>query len=352
MDINRVYKDNLVKQGYLIIDVRSPKEYADDHINGSINLPVLNNDEYEKIGLLYKSKSGFDAKKLGAQWVMQNISRHLREVLHKYDKNKKILFYCKRGGNRSFSFSIICSKIGWNCDVIDGGYKSYRRFIIDSIAEFSQGSKFFVIAGKTGNGKTKILNILEERGLQTIDFEGLACHRGSILGHLVDQVQPSQKLFESKIFEDIKEFDKDEFVFVESESAKIGRLTIPRPIFSSIYNSKLIKINNKVEFRIKFLIDEYQNLIQDHKPLFRLIEILKSRISKDEVAQIENAISEKKFQNLARYLLHYHYDNAYNISMSKRKGEIVKEFNFSCDVENAIEHVCNNIISNEAFLRG
>ena len=156
--------------------------------------------------------------------------------------------------------------------------------------------------------------------MQTIDFEGLACHRGSILGHLVDQVQPSQKLFESKIFEDIKEFDKDEFVFVESESAKIGRLTIPRPIFSSIYNSKLIKINNKVEFRIKFLIDEYQNLIQDHKPLFRLIEILKSRISKDEIAQIENAISEKKFQNLARYLLHYHYDNAYNISMSKRIG--------------------------------
>lgn len=350
MDINSVYTANWAKQDYLIIDVRSPREYADDHIIGSINLPVLYNDEYEKIGEIYKSKSGFEAKKLGAQWVMKNISQHLRETLNKYDKNKKILFYCKRGGNRSLSFSIVCSKIGWNCDVIDGGYKSYRRFIVDSILEFSQGSKFFVIAGRTGNGKTKILNLLEKRGLQTLDFEGLACHRGSILGHLIDQVQPSQKFFESKIFESLKKINKDKFVFVESESAKIGRLTIPHPIFLSIYNSQLIKINNEIEFRIKFLIDEYPNLIEDNKPFFRLTEILKTRISKDKILQIENAISEKKFQKLARYLLNYHYDDAYDISISKRKGEVVKEFNLSCDVESAIDHICDNIISNKDFL--
>ncbi len=351
MEIQNVFKLDWEKQGYLIIDVRSPREYAEDHIIGSINLPVLYDEEYEKIGQLYKFESGFEAKKIGAQWVMKNISRHLKEVLYKYEKNKKLIFYCKRGGNRSLSFSIVCSKIGWNSNVIDGGYKMYRQFIIEYLTQFSQNSKFFVIAGKTGNGKTKLLNLLEKKGLQTIDFEGLACHRGSILGKQVGQLQPPQKLFESKIFEEIKKFNEDKCVFVESESVKIGRLTIPNSIFSYTYKSKLIKLNNEIDFRVEFLIDEYQNLIEDHKPFFKLIEILKSRISGENIIEIEKAVSEKNFPLLARYLLNFHYDRAYDMSMSKRKGEVVKEFNLSCNVESAVEHICDSIISNKNFYK-
>ena len=182
MNISEIYEKDWDQENYIIIDVRSPQEYADDHIIGSINLPVLYDEEYNLIGRIYKKKSAFEANIMGAQLVMKNISNHLGCSLKEYDKKTKLIFCCKKGGNRSFSFYTVCEKIGWRCEVISGGYRSYRQFVVKMLEKLSQRNEFVIISGRTGNGKTKILNLLELKGLQVIDLEDLACHRGSILG--------------------------------------------------------------------------------------------------------------------------------------------------------------------------
>jgi tRNA 2-selenouridine synthase len=351
MNISEIYEKDWDQENYIIIDVRSPQEYADDHIIGSINLPVLYDEEYELIGRIYKEKSAFEANKTGAQLVMKNISTHLGCSLKEYDKRKKLIFYCKRGGNRSFSFFTVCGKIGWKCGVISGGYKSYRKFVIERIEKLSQCNEFIIISGRTGNGKTRILNLLELKGLQVIDLEGLACHRGSILGSYTDKPQPTQKHFESKIFETIRKCQFNQIVFVESESRKIGNLSIPDQFFSSIYNSRLIKIENSLKHRVDFLIREYPNLMEDQAAIFDLVNLLRKRIPKEDILRIEKYITNREFKKLASNLLSIHYDKSYDKSMLQRIGKFVKQFNLDCGVEDAADSVCRYVIDNNIYKR-
>ncbi len=351
MKISDLYGKNWREENYIIIDTRSPQEYADDHIIGSINLPVLFDQEYKLVGRTYKEKSAFEAKKLGAQLVMKNISNHLGFALRNFDKNKKLVFYCKRGGNRSFSFHTVCEKIGWKCYVISGGYKSYRRFVVERTEKLSLCNEFIIVSGRTGNGKTKLLNLLELNGLQVIDLEGLACHRGSILGGFIDTPQPSQKQFESIIFDTLRKFRSSEIIFVESESRKIGKLTIPERFFSSIYNSKIIKIENLLNKRVDFLIKEYPNFMEDHRPILDLVNLLRKRMPKEIILDIEKYIADRDFKKLASNLLSTHYDKSYDKSMFKRKGKLVKQFNFDCGVEDAVDHVCRYVIDNHIYKR-
>tara|TARA_B100000676_G_C17992733_1_gene795911 strand:- start:335 stop:1399 length:1065 start_codon:yes stop_codon:yes gene_type:complete len=351
MKISELYKKNWLDENYVIIDTRSPKEYADDHIIGSINLPVLYDQEYKLVGRTFKEKSTFEAKQLGAQMVMKNISNHLKCSLKNFDEKKKLIFYCKRGGNRSNSFYTVCEKIGWKCSVISGGYKSYRKFVIERTEKLSLSREFIIISGRTGNGKTRILNLLELNGLQVLDLEGLACHRGSILGSLIDTPQPTQKQFESYIFETLRKFQSSEIIFVESESRKIGKLTIPEKFFSSIYNSKLIKIENYLNHRVDFLIKEYPNFMEDHGAIFNLVNFLRKRISKENILDIEKYIANRDFKKLASDLLSLHYDKSYDNSLLKRKGELVKQFNFNCGVEDAVDCVCRYVIDKNLHKR-
>ncbi len=184
-----------------VIDVRSPAEFADDHIPGAVNLPVLNDDERVQVGTVYKQVHPFEARKLGAAMVSRNIARHLDEHFAGHPNGYRPLVYCWRGGQRSGSLATVLGQIGFRVTVLAGGYKTYRGEVLDGLRDAAERVQLRVLAGRTGSGKTAVLRAVAAAGGQTLDLEELACHRGSLLGAEPGQPQPPQRLFESRLFE-------------------------------------------------------------------------------------------------------------------------------------------------------
>lgn len=184
-----------------VIDVRSPAEFADDHIPGAINLPVLDDAERARVGTIYKQVGPFEARKVGAALVSRNVARHLDEHFADKPKGYRPLVYCWRGGQRSGSLAIILTQIGFRATLLAGGYKTYRHEVMDGLRELTPKLRLWVLAGRTGSGKTRVLRALAAAGEQVLDLEGLACHRGSLLGAEPGCPQPPQRLFESRLFE-------------------------------------------------------------------------------------------------------------------------------------------------------
>ena len=221
MTIKRVkFSDIQIHDFDDVIDVRSPLEFEDDRIPGSINLPVLSNTEREMIGTMYKQKSKFEAKKLGASIVSKNISDHLKNYLYNKSRDWLPLIYCWRGGQRSYALATILDQIGWKVEVVDGGYKSFRKHISEFLNRNIDRYYLILLTGNTGTAKTKVLNLIEKRNGQTIDLESLANHKGSVFGSQ-GQKQPSQKLFETLIYDKLVNLKTNEPIFVEAESNKL-----------------------------------------------------------------------------------------------------------------------------------
>jgi tRNA 2-selenouridine synthase len=217
-----------------IIDVRSPAEYTEDHIPGAISAPVLDDEERARVGTIYKQASPFDAKKIGAALVSKNIARHIEERFAAMPRDWKPLVYCWRGGKRSGAMAHVLREIGWDAWSIEGGYKSWRRFVIDDLATLPGQFKYRVIHGTTGSGKSRLLRALKDIGAQVLDLEDLAAHRGSVLGTLPDRPQPAQKMFETLVWDALRKFDPAGPVFVEGESKKIGQLQVPEALMHAI----------------------------------------------------------------------------------------------------------------------
>ena len=165
-----------------VIDVRSPAEYAEDHVPGATNLPVLDNDERAEVGTIYVQESSFRARKIGAAMVFRNAANHIEHSLSAYEGGWRPLVYCWRGGQRSGSFTWMLSQIGWRAEVVQGGYQSYRRLVHAALYETSLPHQLVLLDGLTGTAKTEILQAVERLGGQVLDLEGLARHRGSLLG--------------------------------------------------------------------------------------------------------------------------------------------------------------------------
>jgi tRNA 2-selenouridine synthase len=180
-----------------VIDVRSPAEFADDHIPGAVNLPVLNDAERARVGTIYKQVSPFEARKVGAALVSRNVARHLDDHFAARPKEYRPLLYCWRGGQRSGSFALVLSQVGFRVGVLAGGYKTYRGEVMDGLRERPGRFAYRILAGPTGSGKTAVLRAIAAAGGQVLDLEGLAAHRGSLLGAEPDAPQPTQKRFES-----------------------------------------------------------------------------------------------------------------------------------------------------------
>ena len=226
-----------------IIDVRSPKEFTEDHIPNSINLPVLSDFEREVVGKIYIQNSQFEAKKIGAKYISENISKHLDGLLSNKNDNWKALIYCWRGGQRSKSLGIVLHEIGWDINILDGGYKSYRKNVVKNLYEDELFHNIFIISGYTGTGKTLMLQELSKKGAQVIDLEKLANHKGSIFGSQPNG-QPSQKRFESEIHNLMKKFNPEMPIFIESESSKIGYLKIPPALWKKMKSSPHFELSS------------------------------------------------------------------------------------------------------------
>ena len=302
----------------MIIDVRSPAEYADDHMAGAVNMPVFSNEERAYIGTIYKQQSPFEARRLGGIIVARNIADQIEANLSNKPADFIPLIHCWRGGQRSGAFARICAEIGWRSLLLDGGYKRYRGDVMDGLAEVPDGFTPILIAGPTGTAKTRLLHALKEAGSQILDLEGLAEHRGSVLGQWPDRAQPSQRLFESRLYEAMGQIDIARPVFIEAESAKIGKVQIPKALWRAMGVAEAVQIAVPDEVRADYLMAEYSHLFTDPEPLYDLVGGMRIRHGTEMAREWQGLIDTKNWQELALSLLKNHYDPAYQRSSDMR----------------------------------
>ena len=307
-----------------IIDVRSPREFNSDHIPGALNLYVLSDQQHEIVGKTYKN-SPFEAKKLGSSYVLANIRTHLNHVLKDKPKEFHPLFYCSRGGQRSRSFATICAEVGWQCSILEGGYKCYRSQVLSDLETLSNKLKLIIISGRTGTGKTRILEELEKRGENIINLEYLARHRGSLLGSLPGVEQPPQKLFETLLCNTIKSIKFKNPVFIEAESSKIGNVQIPSPLWRAMRISPQILVTSDQSRRADYLLKDYVNLTTNQKGLFALLQLLEKSGLHTVAEKCRIFIAEEDWTSLANMLLQSHYDKKYDRSIKSLGRKTIME---------------------------
>ena len=292
-----------------IIDVRSPAEFAEDHVPGAINLPVLSDEERARVGTIYVQDSPFKARKIGAALVARNAATHIEGPLADMDGGWQPLVYCWRGGQRSGSFASILSQIGWRAEVLKGGYQSYRRLVVDQLYKADFPAPVILLDGNTGTAKTALLQRLAARDVQVVDLEGLANHRGSALGAMGDQ--PSQKAFESRLAAAIARLDPRRPVVIEAESSKVGRLNVPPKVFEAMKSAKRLRIAAPVAARVAFLTRAYQDVTSDTATLRDRLDRLR-RLQGHEKVDHWNTLAEAgDYSTLAEELIRDHYDPRY-----------------------------------------
>ncbi len=294
-----------------VIDVRSPSEFAQDHVPGAINCPVLDDAERAAIGTMYKQVSPFDAKKRGAALVAKNIARHIEEQFAAHGRTWRPLVYCWRGGKRSGAMAHILSEIGWHAAQLEGGYRAYRREILAQLALLPDQYRYRVVCGPTGSAKSRLLQALAAAGAQALDLEDLASHRGSVLGNLPEQAQPAQKMFDSLVWDALRKFDPDRVVYVEAESKKIGQLQVPDALLARMRASPCVLIEASLAERVAFLVDEYGHFLGDPQDLKAKLDCLASLHSKDTLARWMSQVERGQWDELVADLLQNHYDPAY-----------------------------------------
>ena len=300
-----------------IIDARSQAEFAEDHIAGAINMPVLNDQERIIIGTLYKQVGAYEAKVKGAALVARNISHHLETALASKPKDYKPLVYCWRGGNRSGALATIMARVGWNTYLLEGGYREYRRALLTKLQTLPDQFRYSVIAGPTGSGKSQILQTLHNMGEQVLDLEDLARHKGSVLGNLPNQAQPSQKFFDTLVFETLRNFSPDRVVFIESESKKVGAVQVPDALIKAMRKSACICIDAAMTTRVSLLLSEYQHFTLDKELLFKQLDCLTGLHGTSLIDQWKELVTQQKWPEFVEATLTEHYDPAYFRSMKR-----------------------------------
>ncbi|WP_295043733.1 tRNA 2-selenouridine(34) synthase MnmH [uncultured Paracoccus sp.] len=293
-----------------IIDVRSPSEYAADHLPGAINLPVLDDAERAQVGTIYKQVSPFDARKLGGALVAANAARHIVGPLADRGGGWRPLVYCWRGGQRSGSFATILAQIGWRTDRVEGGYKSWRALVVDRVQHQPVPAPVIVLDGNTGSAKTAILGRLAARGWQVIDLEGLANHRGSLFGARPDP-QPAQTLFEGRLAVALDALDPTRPVLVEAESSRIGNLVVPKAMWQAICAAPRLRLEVPVAVRAAYTATCYDDMMDDPARLEGIVSALSPFHPGQRIADWQAALAARDWHGLAQGLLRDHYDPRY-----------------------------------------
>src|SRR5215831_3512797 len=294
-----------------VIDVRSPAEFALDHVPGSVNCPVLDDEERARVGTMYKQVSAFDAKKEGAALVSKNIARHIEERFRGRGRDWRPLVYFWRGGQRSASMAHVLREVGWHAATLEGGYRAYRREVLAQLDELPARFRYRVLCGATGSGKSRLLEALAAHGAQVLDLEKLACHRGSILGELPGEPQPSQKMFDSLVWTALKGFDPERPVWVEAESKKIGQLQVPAGLLERMREGECVRLEVPAAERQRFLIGEYAHFLDEPALLQKKLKGLTAHYGHTVVGRWLSLADESAWEALVGDLLHTHYDPSY-----------------------------------------
>ncbi len=300
-----------------IIDVRSPSEFASDHLPGSVNCPVLDDRQRAEVGTLYKQVSPFEARKIGAAYVAANIAGHLQSRFLDRPKSWQPLVVCWRGGQRSGSLTHIFRRIGWEAQQLEGGYKTYRRLVTQELAERPRQLSLRVICGATGSGKSRVLQAIGRLGEQVLDLEELACHKGSVLGALPGCAQPAQKQFESSLLAAIRRLDHQRTVYVEAESRKIGSLHLPEALIATMRAARCIEICACFDARVDFLLADYAYSLATPEWLRARLQTLRTLHSTETFLRWDDHLGQRRWRELAQELLSLHYDPLYRRSQSQ-----------------------------------
>jgi tRNA 2-selenouridine synthase len=300
-----------------VIDARSESEYALDHVPGAANWPSLNDEERQRVGTEYVQVSPFTARKHGAALVARNIARHIDTHVHALQREWRPLVYCWRGGQRSGALCTVLDQIGFAVHVLDGGYVAFRRAVLAEMQTLPATLDLHVLLGRTGSGKSRLLQALQAQGAQVLDLEALACHRGSVLGPLPGQPQPSQKAFETQLWQALRGFDPTQPVFVEGESRTIGRLRVPEPLLQCVRAAHCIRLEMSVPARVHMLLDDYAHFVSDVESFCARLEPLRELRGTAVVARWQEQARAGELAPVVQELLAQHYDPQYERSMSR-----------------------------------
>jgi tRNA 2-selenouridine synthase len=301
-----------------IIDVRSPAEFAEDHAPGAINLPVLDNAQRAEVGTIYVQQSRFLARRIGAAHVARNIARHLECGLKDKPAAWAPLVYCWRGGQRSNAMATVLAQVGWRVGVLAGGYRTYRRRVTqalyDGAPEAGPPPRIVLLDGYTGVAKTEMLGRLARLGVQTLDLEALAAHRGSLFGALAGRPQPSQKAFESALLAALEGLDRGRPIVVEAESSKIGELMIPPVLWKAMLAAPRVEIAAPLGERARYLTAAYGDIIADAAALDGVLARLPIHHGRERLTAWRRMARAGDHVALAADLIQRHYDPAYERS--------------------------------------
>jgi tRNA 2-selenouridine synthase len=300
-----------------IIDARSEDEFDEDHIPQAVNWPTLNNQERIQIGTLYKQVNQFEAKKRGAAIAARNIAAHIeRDVLDK-PKDWKPLAYCWRGGKRSGSLSLILDQIGFRVTLVEGGYKAFRAAVVQDIPRLVEPLDWRVICGTTGSGKTRLLQALQTQGAQVVDLEALANHRSSVLGALPGLPQPSQKRFDTLVWNALRALDPNRPVYIESESKKVGNVAVPTALIEAMRKGTCLNLMLPDSERVALLMEDYDFFVQDTEHFCKRLQVLAEFRGKTVVDAWITSVRAGRITPVVQELLTLHYDPVYLQSMRR-----------------------------------
>jgi tRNA 2-selenouridine synthase len=303
-----------------IIDARSPSEYELDRLPHALNWPSLNDEERVRVGTLYKQTSAFDAKKLGGAMVVRNIANHIDAFCADKPKQWKPLIYCWRGGKRSGSLALILNQIGFDVHIIEGGYKAFRAEVIEDIARLSPLFNYRVVCAPTGSGKTRLLQAMQahnSKQLQVLDLEALANHRSSVLGLVPGEVQPSQKQYDMRIWQALKHFDPALPIYVESESKKVGNVSIPECLITAMRAGQCLRLDLPIQARVQLLLEDYDYFVKDPEFFCARLEVLIPLRGHEVVKRWQQLAKDGQMAEVVEDLLINHYDPSYLASMER-----------------------------------
>lgn len=308
------YEDLHKLRSYILIDARTPKEFEESPIPGAVNIPALLDDERVAVGTAYVRESKEKAKEIGIEKIskrLPEIFQQINELSKKYDK---LVFYCARGGMRSSSLEAIFFALKYKTLKLEGGYKAYRNYIINDLEEKNKDLKYIILHGRTGVGKTKILERLAERGYPVMDLEKMADHKGSFFGGLCEKKKQSQRRLESLIYENVVN-NTSGYVLAESESKRIGNIYIPEEIAKSIVNGTHIIIDTSIENRVKIIMEDYASATKEE--LKFCLDRVGRYISKERYETYSKLLDEGNLEKLSEILMEKYYDPLYDQSINK-----------------------------------
>jgi tRNA 2-selenouridine synthase len=331
----------------IFIDMRAPSEFRDGRIPGAVNVPLFSDEERRVVGTIYKQVGSDDAKQTGLSLVSSKLPAIVNRIRTFHKEGHTVVVYCWRGGMRSKSVVSVLELMGIPAYQLLGGYKSYRRYVLDSLTEFNLKPKIVVLCGSTGVGKTTILNMLISKNIPVIDLEKLANHRGSAFGQVGLGRSETAQNFDALLLEELKQLNDQPYIIVECESKRIGKVYLPNVLYDAMQTGIKILAHAGVETRIGRLMDEYMDVFNNnHDQIYASLESLKNRLGAKKTQRLLDAFSANQVKEVVHTLLVDYYDPLYGYEKADPAS-----FDFVVDAEN-LELASTKIIQYLNSLRG